>query len=1483
MKTPIAVLSPDLLNAPKRTVRGVVTITWPYNSVKGTFAFILAEPDYRLRRTNGQVRINFTGSSAQAAGESGLSSGDTILLSLDGAEWETEETKKRQSLPGAGIDWQLKFSEKLLLQVTLTETTETKLVTVDHPPPVEPRHSIEAPPTETILVEDFLPESLGALTPLSKTQITRFKNGEYESPAFLKRARTSYGSLFEDGYDIFEDDGGAKGRGRKRSRFGRESGAWKYSSQSPSPEPTVPQDRSSSPLRPDMTDEGCQTMELDFPMSLPEQTTEKPGDVQHSPKPALMEEQAIHQQGMVDHGVQGDFHNEWPTTTPASLPSFDPNGAFPDSTPAIPTFQPGLEFGTPSGHFQPVWNPRPVNLAPEGYSHIVEPPAPSHSFPDTYGDERSAEVGVMRSVSRTRSPSEPNHLAVEDIGQLPSDHLLADEHDYPMQSAPQSTAYPPLDLDNEEGPSSTPQRSHLDYPSSYLDDKQSYPQEAMDVDRGPFGASIPAVADVESASWATINNPSRAASIPRTDRLGSTEGESPDNAVVIDESDSDGGPPPPAAAEDTVMDGRADALDTYDEAEIEDEADAEFSDDDEPEYDADEMGGDYDTRNYIGPDDDEDDSHDEDLQSHNLEPEFADGESWDEEDEDIENPDYESEYEMDDDDEPQQPPQPAVQSTPQVIDLISSSEDEGEDDTADPLQPLPQTFPDTTSQRQPIPAPISVPREASPHVSEQDDQSESEERSDEGGEDEVFNEYEAEEDDVEADMEDEIASSDRSRSESPVREDQDVEEPLVKTQEEVEDVIGDEEAAAVSDSDHQVGEFEHQQDNKIATDREGTPQASMVEIITTLDESGDTIMTDGEVDDPLSAAEGLEILSRVVESESNANNRATSPGTVRDDMVMTTSVRANVPSTHFAQEPEKQLEEHRSEDAQEDDTVDMISTLPSAPSDPQPMAVDDDKQAAIIAPSSPPLTHSFISQPGDEEKVEIVLQETTTTEFQIPADQLPTPRDTQLIGDTTSLNHVVGASFEIDEPVEIAIHEDVTEQSNSMIEPLVAAENIITQIEEQFVEPTPVQRQQTPSDIVEETTQPKHTAVSPTLSFQTQLDADDTTQASFIELSPKAPMEVEAHSEVEVDAFGASASFVSQMEIDDELQASIMEYSQDFDEDLDEDTDLEMANVDETIDHLEGDESEADISQDEDEDEGEVQAEPEILGIASRASSPELGNLEQEQPDSQQATSEVALVDTLEDELETETDPSVQLARAANASKRNTKQEMSSKKTHAQRKSLPAREILTPEVEDSSVQLARASLSKASQAEEDNSSMTAAKLMLVRHLRDELPDYTSLKVLRQYLQRKLDVIAVAMMQPPEPQRAKGGPREYMMSFTITDHSIGPYSVVEVQLYRPHKETLPIVKAGDVVLLRNFTVISLQNKGFGLRTNDESSWAVFDHEDQPAQIKGPPVEYGEKETTYVTHMRAWFNLLDEKALEKLERANKKIVDAGSRSK
>ncbi|KAI1096754.1 hypothetical protein F5B19DRAFT_434392 [Rostrohypoxylon terebratum] len=1495
-KTPIADLSPDIPHPATRAVRGVVTITWPYSFVKGTFSFILAEPDYRLRRNRGQIRVNLTGASAKAASESGLSSSDEVLVSLDGAEWAPEQVKKRQSLPGAGVDWQLKFSEKLLLQVTLAETGETKLITVDPHSPAEPESEprVEIPPVESshvepVHVEDTSTQRLETLTPLSKTHIARLKDGEFESPAFIKRARMSYGSLFEDGYDIFEDDGGVKGRGRKRSRFGRDSSAWRYTSQSPSPEPTSPQDRESSPPRPNMADEGCQTMEIDFPTPSPIDSGTHVGanieETQKSPNPTLVDPVTQPRQGMVDHGVQGDFHGEWPTTTPVELPTFDPGGGLSSDGSGLPAFHHTGHFHTDNGDFQQGWDYRSVELHPTSYSHATEQPLPN-DFVGDHMDQRPDRLGAIRSESRTRSPSEPSNLAIDPAEQNLNNIMPTDEHNYSIQPLPQSTDYPPLDLENEGPTGSSLGGAHLDYPPSYLDDNRSFSQEAMPIATTTFSPRISAAVDPGSSLWTSINEPHQAATISSADRLGSAEGESIDNAVVIDESDSDEDPPPSTTAEDAVMKDHTDDPDMDEEAEFEDEVDAEYSEDDEPEYEGDEMGGDYDTRNYTAPDDDEDDSHDEDLRPHHLEPEFDDGRSWegegdddDLEDEDAENPDYESEYDMDDDGAELRPsPQPISQPNPQVIDLISSSEDEGEDDEEN----QPPSISNHNNNARSLILSETMPLNELVQTIKHDTQSESEEDEDEEDEDEAEADDES---DVEENnqVKDDISahSSDEAESESLPDEENNMQEYPDDHQIAMAEVSENEDAAISlnMEAEKNLAMLESSQNNDLPSEQASSPQPSKADITSIRDkDDSNTKAVEAEAGlvAPQSAADGLEILSQVVESESKANNQ-TMELNVSDDLVIASaSSDANGSLMDHMQGALKQDEREPQNTQQDEEPVDLASTSPNGVSDSQPMEVDEDRPAEVVVSPSP-LTRSFTSQPTVAKMADVLAQENVaSTEPQILAIQLPTPRDTQVTGNATVSDPSADVSVEIDmfskvsdvaEPIEITTqeHSFSAERPYNAIEPSAVAEDAPGHAEERHTESTSVLRQQTPLEANAENIPFDHTRVSLGLSFQSQEDSvNEIAQTSFSESIPKITIGPEggneAHSDVEVDANDASVSFISQM--DEELQASILEYSQDFEEA----THMNTPDEYEIGDGSENYDDETSIAEHEDE---ETHIGTESRHASPRGPSPELGADTQERQVTQQ------IISTEEVDTPEQVDPSVQLARATNASKRQSKQHEITKNNYANGKRLPPVDDATAPVEDPSVQLARASFNKA----EESNSMTAAKLKLVRHLRDELPDCTSLKVIRQHIHKKLSIIAMAMMQPPDPQRAKGGPREFMMSFTITDYSIGPHSVIEVQLYRPHKETLPIVKAGDAVLLRNFTVVSLHNKGYGLRTNDESSWAVFDQEGEPPQIKGPPVEYSAKETDYVAHLRVWFNLLDEKAKEKLERANKKIIDAG----
>lgn len=114
---PIAQLQPDLADSSTRSVKAIVTLTWPYSSATGSVAFLLAEPDFRLRKSKGQVRVQFSGSSAKSIAKEGIASGDIVTLSLDGVEFVRDEAA--MATPGRGVECELRFAERLLLEVSL--------------------------------------------------------------------------------------------------------------------------------------------------------------------------------------------------------------------------------------------------------------------------------------------------------------------------------------------------------------------------------------------------------------------------------------------------------------------------------------------------------------------------------------------------------------------------------------------------------------------------------------------------------------------------------------------------------------------------------------------------------------------------------------------------------------------------------------------------------------------------------------------------------------------------------------------------------------------------------------------------------------------------------------------------------------------------------------------------------------------------------------------------------------------------------------------------------------------------------------------------------------------------------------------------------------------------------------------------------------------------------------------------------------------
>lgn len=116
---PIAQLTPLLAAPASRSIKAVVTLTWPYSSVTGSVAFLLAEPDFRLRRTRGQVRVQFAGSSAKVISQAGVASGDEVMLCLDGVKFVHDQATT-VSTPGRSVEFELRFTERLVVEVYFT-------------------------------------------------------------------------------------------------------------------------------------------------------------------------------------------------------------------------------------------------------------------------------------------------------------------------------------------------------------------------------------------------------------------------------------------------------------------------------------------------------------------------------------------------------------------------------------------------------------------------------------------------------------------------------------------------------------------------------------------------------------------------------------------------------------------------------------------------------------------------------------------------------------------------------------------------------------------------------------------------------------------------------------------------------------------------------------------------------------------------------------------------------------------------------------------------------------------------------------------------------------------------------------------------------------------------------------------------------------------------------------------------------------------
>ncbi|OKL64391.1 hypothetical protein UA08_00402 [Talaromyces atroroseus] len=204
-------LSPDLHDADRYSFQAVVTLVWPFSSSNRLFSLLLAERDFRLRKQNGQIRVTFCGLCAEEVALTKVGIGDTVTLSLQGAQWA--EYTKIQSTPGKSLSWELQFRNRLKFEAT---RNGEKIAALDIDRPSLPRESDLATELSTpVQFNDGF-----ATSDLSQ--------GRWETPAFLRTKRLISRSPLYSEFNLFaEDDGYIPGKGRKRPRFSFPSSEWR--------------------------------------------------------------------------------------------------------------------------------------------------------------------------------------------------------------------------------------------------------------------------------------------------------------------------------------------------------------------------------------------------------------------------------------------------------------------------------------------------------------------------------------------------------------------------------------------------------------------------------------------------------------------------------------------------------------------------------------------------------------------------------------------------------------------------------------------------------------------------------------------------------------------------------------------------------------------------------------------------------------------------------------------------------------------------------------------------------------------------------------------------------------------------------------------------------------------------------------------------------------------------------------------------------
>ncbi|KAK5683266.1 hypothetical protein LTS10_004797 [Elasticomyces elasticus] len=216
-------LAPDAAPPAEASIRGIVTLLWPYSSSTKSCALLIADPDFRLRKQRGQVRVRFHGEVAAAVARARLGIGDEVVLRLQGASWEQDVSTA--TTPGRNVGGELSFERHLDLRIARAEGEIAVVVDAPapHRSPVRAERVVHATPVQRPSRAAHL-DGPGPSMPI------------YSSPAFTKRMRLSgdFASDLDD--DPFRSvaTGDEQPHKKLRLSFG-DVGRWRFAARTPSP------------------------------------------------------------------------------------------------------------------------------------------------------------------------------------------------------------------------------------------------------------------------------------------------------------------------------------------------------------------------------------------------------------------------------------------------------------------------------------------------------------------------------------------------------------------------------------------------------------------------------------------------------------------------------------------------------------------------------------------------------------------------------------------------------------------------------------------------------------------------------------------------------------------------------------------------------------------------------------------------------------------------------------------------------------------------------------------------------------------------------------------------------------------------------------------------------------------------------------------------------------------------------------------------